>query len=50
MKLNTKARAGKAVDDWKMTPNWIVEYSKDKQTMHVHINFKVENWFNRPFS
>ena len=42
-----KSREGKAVDDWKMTPNWIQACRKDSQVMHIHLNFAVEKWFSR---
>jgi len=38
---------GKAIDDWKMTPQWMKAYDKDSEVMHLHLGFEAGTWFRR---
>jgi hypothetical protein len=42
-----QSKGDKAIDDWKMTPNWIEAYRKDSLVMHLHLSFEVTRWFAR---
>ena len=38
---------GKAIDDWKMSPQWLAVYEKDPKVMHLQLRFEAGNWFRR---
>jgi hypothetical protein len=33
--------------DWKMRPKHLNRYSKDKEILHLHTEFKAKNWFKK---
>jgi hypothetical protein len=37
-------REGKAVEDWKMGPNYKEGYEKDPDVKHIRIDFHRTNW------
>jgi hypothetical protein len=40
-----KSKTEKAIDDWKMTPNWKIAYSHDPAIMHLTLMFEAQRWF-----
>ena len=38
-------RRKRVVDDWKMTPKWLIAYDNDKEVRHLHMDFEYKNWF-----
>jgi Holliday junction resolvase-like predicted endonuclease len=38
---------GKAIDDWKMSPQWMRAYDKDSEVMHLHLRFEAGTWFRK---
>lgn len=38
---------GKAVDDWKMSPQWVRAYDTDPEVMHLRLKFEAGTWFRK---
>jgi Holliday junction resolvase-like predicted endonuclease len=37
----------KAIDDWKMSPQWTNTYDNDSEVMHLHMKFEAGSWFRK---
>lgn len=40
-----KYRTGRDIDSWLMVPKAMRKYAADSEVMHIHIDFRDENWW-----